>query len=77
MGFITLAYPLLTVQRRLECQSADRAGMIPTRYLGPIHATGLMLKEEGIRGLYRGYSAYMIATFMYLAIVPIAAELSM
>jgi hypothetical protein len=51
-------------------------GMIPTRYFGPIHATGLMLREEGIRGLYRGYFAYLIATSIYIAIVPLAAELS-
>jgi len=51
-------------------------GMIPTRYLGPIHAIGLTLREEGIRGLYRGYVAYMIATSIYLLVVPIAAEIS-
>lgn len=52
-------------------------GMIPSRYIGPIHALGLMWREEGMRGLYRGYSAYIIATSIYLLIVPIAAELSM
>ena len=51
-------------------------GMIPTRYLGPIHAIGLTLREEGIRGLYRGYVAYMIATSIYLLVVPIAAEIT-
>ena len=75
--FHTLQYPILTVQRRMECQTRDRMGMIPTRYLGPVHATGLMLREEGMRGLFRGYTAYLIATTIYLTIVPIAAELSM
>lgn len=42
--------------------------------MGPVHATGLMLKEEGIRGLYRGYWAYLIATSIYLVIVPFATE---
>ena len=52
-------------------------GMIPTRYMGPIHALGLTWREEGMRGLYRGYWAYLIATSIYLLIVPIAAELSL
>ena len=50
--------------------------MIPMRYIGPIHATGLMLREEGFRGLYRGYSAYILATAIYLSVVPLFAELS-
>ena len=51
-------------------------GMIPSRYIGPIHALGLMWREEGMRGLFRGYSAYIIATSIYWLIVPIAAEFS-
>ena len=77
LAFHTIQYPLLTVQRRLECQSGDRPGMIPSRYIGPIHALGLMWRDEGMRGLFRGYTAYIIATSVYLLIVPIAAELSM
>jgi len=50
--------------------------MIPTRYLGPLHCIGSMLREEGVRGLYRGYWSYMIAATIYMSIVPIAAELS-
>jgi len=50
--------------------------MIPTRYLGPIHATGLMLREEGIRGLYRGYWAYLVATSLYVTLVPFIGELA-
>lgn len=51
--------------------------MIPTRYLGPVHAIGLTLREEGLRGLYRGYTAYILATAIYLMIVPMVAELNM
>lgn len=51
--------------------------MIPARYMGPVHALGLTLKEEGLRGLYRGYWAYLIATSIYLLIVPIAAEINL
>jgi len=50
--------------------------MIPTRYMGPMHALGLTWREEGMRGLYRGYWAYMIATLIYMTVVPLIAELS-
>jgi hypothetical protein len=50
--------------------------MIPLRYIGPIHAFGLMLREEGLRGLYRGYIAYLIATSIYTAFVPILTEMT-
>lgn len=75
MIFQTLAYPLLTIQRRLECQSPDRAGMIPMRYEGAVHGAGLMWREEGIRGLYRGYAAFMVATSIYWIVVPMISEL--
>lgn len=74
LSFHTLIYPLLTIQRRLECQSHNRAGMIPIRYIGPIHALGLTFREEGVRGLYRGYFAYLIATSIYTACVPLLTE---
>jgi hypothetical protein len=48
--------------------------MIPMRYLGPVHTLGLMWREEGMRGLYRGYSAYLLATAIYIAIIPLFAE---
>jgi hypothetical protein len=51
--------------------------MLPLRYIGAIHCFGLMFREEGMKGLYRGYIAYFFATIIYLAIVPIAAELMM
>lgn len=50
--------------------------MVPMRYIGPLHAFGLMFREEGIRGLYRGYAAYLIATSMYTTLVPMIAEFS-
>ena len=46
------------------------------RYIGPIHAMGLMYREEGMRGLYRGYFAYLIATSIFTACVPFIASLS-
>ena len=72
---LTLAYPLLTAQRRLEAQSNNRPGMIPMRYIGPLHCLGLMFREEGMRGLYRGYTAYILASSIYVFMVPLIAEL--
>ena len=46
------------------------------RYIGPIHAIGLMFREEGMRGLYRGYTAYLLATTLYVCLVPLFAEMS-
>ena len=75
--FQTLAYPILTIQRRLMCQSNYRAGMIPMRYASPVHALGLTFREEGLRGLYRGYVPFFIASAIFWGIVPLAAEFSM
>lgn len=50
--------------------------MIPSRYMGTVHGLGLTYREEGFRGLYRGYWAYIIATTIYLAVIPLAAEIS-
>lgn len=50
--------------------------MIPIRYIGPLHAFGLTLREEGMRGLYRGYIAYAIATSIYCITVPMLTELT-
>lgn len=50
--------------------------MIPKRYIGPLHAFGLTLREEGMRGLYRGYFAYAIATSIYVTCVPLLTEMT-
>ena len=44
------------------------------RYEGGIHCAGLMWREEGLRGLYRGYFAFILATAIYTAVVPIMHE---
>ena len=49
--------------------------MIPKRYEGPFHCAGLMFREEGLRGLFRGYWAFMIATSIYWVAVPMASEI--
>ena len=35
--------------------------MLPLRYLGVLHTLGLTYREEGLKGLYRGYIAYVLA----------------
>ena len=56
-----ISYPLLTIMRRLQCQS-NLPGMIPLRYGGVIHCFKLMMNEEGIKGLYRGFALNWILT---------------
>ena len=52
--------------------------MLPLRYLGLIHTIGLMWREEGkLRGLYRGYLAYLVAMSFVITVVPVSAELVM
>lgn len=36
-----------------------------------------MWREEGLKGLFRGYVAYLFATSMIITMVPITAELIM
>lgn len=52
-----LSYPIETVGRRLECQ-INKPGMIPMRYKNTFHALKLITKEEGFRGLYRGFPIF-------------------
>ena len=47
------------------------------RYEGAVHCAGLMWREEGLRGLYRGYFAFLGATAIYWAIVPLVSELAL
>ena len=51
-----------------------RAGMVPTRYLGPIHAFGLISREEGYRAFFKGLVPYLIATSLTLSLIPIIGE---
>ena len=53
-----MIYPLNTIFRRLTCQHRDIPGMIPLRYKGIWHALRLILQEEGILGLYRGFGLH-------------------
>lgn len=60
--FQTLAYPFLTVQRRLECRSKINMTFIANdEYRGFFDAVRKIYSQEGVTALYRGYFAYMLA----------------
>lgn len=58
-----LTYPIYTAMRRYECQSS-RPGMIPVRYKNIRHGLKLIATEEGIKGLYRGFSVHLAARLL-------------
>jgi Mitochondrial carrier protein len=43
--------------------------MLPLRYLGVLHTLGLTYREEGLKGLYRGYLAYLVAVSLIITII--------
>ena len=60
--FQTLAYPFLTVQRRLECMSLLGVSLLRNdEYKGFLDAVKRIYREEGALAFYRGYLAYMLA----------------
>lgn len=56
-----LIYPITTVQRRLECQS-EFQNMISKKYTGTLNGLKVIMKEEGVRGLYRGFFGYCMVS---------------
>ncbi|CAL9692036.1 unnamed protein product [Knipowitschia caucasica] len=49
------------VKVRLQCQTeAKRGGPVKPKYSGPIHCLLSIVKEEGVRGLYRGALPLML-----------------
>lgn len=53
----TLSYPLMTVLRRLHCQD-NLPGMLPYKYTGLLNGLKTIFKEEGVKGVFRGYLAF-------------------
>jgi hypothetical protein len=71
-----MAYPFLTVQRRLECQSKLSISFLKNdEYRGFFNAMKRIYAEEGLLAFYRGYSAYMLAVSSIISIFPIIAIL--
>jgi len=49
--------------------------MLPYRYSSFRHALGLIRQEEGIKGLFRGFTPFFIATSCHILLVPFFAEM--
>lgn len=74
---MTASYPLMTGFRRMVCQSLSMPGLLPMRYLNLLHAVALIRREEGLfKGLYKGYTAQLISTFIWIQIVPPLAKIT-
>ncbi|KAG5964297.1 hypothetical protein E4U58_003215 [Claviceps cyperi] len=54
-GAVTATHPFETVKIRMQLQGELQSkGHQPHHYRGPIHGVGVILRNEGIRGMYRG-----------------------
>ena len=53
-----VAYPFLTIQRRIECQSNKRSSMLPKMYKNSYDAAKKIIKKEGFRALYKGFTLH-------------------
>lgn len=60
---ISVMAPGDIVKVRLQCQTQSKKGSIITskpKYRGPVHCLLSILKEDGLRGLYRGALPLML-----------------
>lgn len=54
-GAVTATHPFETVKIRMQLQGELQSkGHQPHHYRGPIHGVSVILRNEGVRGLYRG-----------------------
>lgn len=54
-GAVTATHPFETVKIRMQLQGElQHKGSSPHHYRGPLHGVGVIVKNEGIRGIYRG-----------------------
>ncbi|GJN69524.1 mitochondrial oxaloacetate transporter [Purpureocillium lilacinum] len=54
-GAVTATHPFETVKIRMQLQGELQSkGHQPHHYRGPIHGVGVIVKHEGVRGIYRG-----------------------
>ncbi|PNY27225.1 Mitochondrial oxaloacetate transport protein [Tolypocladium capitatum] len=60
-GAVTATHPFETVKIRMQLQGELQSkGLQPHHYRGPLHGVGVIVKHEGVRGIYRGLgSAYI------------------
>ena len=69
-GFVAAAttYPSDVVRRRLQLQGMRGVGLELPRYSGTVDCVRVMLREEGVRGLYKGLSACLLKVVPSMAI---------
>jgi solute carrier family 25 protein 34/35 len=54
-GAVTATHPFETVKIRMQLQGElQHKGLQPHHYKGPIHGVGVIVRNEGVRGIYRG-----------------------
>ena len=77
----TLAYPFLLVQRRKECLTSSDylrgrgfTGLKEMQSVSFVSLAKKIMSEEGVRGFYKGYFAYMFAIVFWAAALPTATD---
>jgi solute carrier family 25 protein 34/35 len=53
-GAVTATHPFETVKIRLQLQGELQSKLAVKQYKGVFHGVGVILKNEGVRGIYRG-----------------------
>ena len=64
----------MTAQRRMEAQSSNKPGMLHPRYHNYFSCLYHSHKEEGLKGLYRGFGPHLLATALVMTIVPFVSD---
>ncbi|TVY46466.1 Mitochondrial oxaloacetate transport protein [Lachnellula occidentalis] len=60
-GAVTATHPFETVKIRMQLQGElQEKGLQPRMYKGPFHGVSVIVRNEGVRGLYRGIGAAYI-----------------
>ena len=64
LAFQTLAYPFLTLQKRLECRSR-LTGLVSNS-----SSVFSLVREEGVLSLYKGYLCHSLALLVWMSLLP-------
>ena len=79
--FQTCSYPFLTMQKRLECRSAQSGLLANDLYSGGrsrmLTCAKSMLKEEGPASFFKGYAAHTLALMLWMSVLPLATQFLM
>ncbi|TVY94318.1 Mitochondrial oxaloacetate transport protein [Lachnellula willkommii] len=60
-GAVTATHPFETVKIRMQLQGElQEKGLQPRMYKGPFHGVSVIVRNEGVRGIYRGIGAAYI-----------------